>query len=65
MFRIGIIQYLGSNPFGLFGGGYAGSGNTAYTDKYTYSTDAVSAGTVLRQARYYLAACSSTANGLS
>jgi len=62
MFTIGIIQYSGGIlPFGLFGGGYT---NTDYTDKYTYSNDTVAAGTVLGSARSYLAACSSTANGL-
>ena len=64
MFTIGIIQYSGEIlPFGLFGGGNDGA-NSVYTDKYTYSGDTVAAGTVLGLARYGLAACSSTANGL-
>ena len=59
MFKLGIIGYSGKVlSVGIFGGGYTGA-NSNYTDKYTYATDTVAAGTVLGSARYYLAAASS------
>ncbi len=49
--------------YGLFGGGYT-TVNTNYTDKYTYSNNAVAAGTVLGLARYWLASCGSSTVGI-
>jgi hypothetical protein len=49
--------------FGLFGGGIVTSDPMAYTDRYTYSTATVTAGTVLRVARFGVAASSSSPGG--
>jgi len=61
LFKLGIIGYSGKVlSVGIFGGGYTGTGTySKYTDKYTYATDTVAAGTVLGLARRYLAAASS------
>ena len=47
----------------LFGGGYS-TANTAVTDKYTYSNDAVVGGTALGTARTALAAAGNSTQGI-
>jgi hypothetical protein len=48
--------------FALFGGGYSNAA-TAVTDRYTYASNAVAAGTALGTARRHLAATSSSPGG--
>lgn len=54
----------GNSTVGIFGGGTNGSGNSAITDKYTYSNDSRTGGTVLGTARYGLAACGNSTVGI-
>ena len=64
MFKLGIIGYSGEIlSVGIFGGGYT-SAVSNYTDKYTYATDTVAAGTVLGLARRYLAAAGNSTVGI-
>ena len=66
MIFIGKRSTSGSGDgFGIFGGGTPGNnGISNYTDKYTYSTNAVAAGSVLGLARFYLAATGNSTVGI-
>ena len=58
-----MVQISASGSFALFGGGFT-SANTAVTDRYTYSSNAVAAGTSLGTARDYLAAAGNATVGI-
>jgi hypothetical protein len=62
-YSFNLTLYIAPATIGYFGGGWTTGNYFDKVDKYTFSTDEVSAGQVLTAAKRYVAACNSTTIG--